>query len=151
LGYPLVNLGLALGEQGRPLDAIAYLRRAHEIWSAELDHEHPDLGTAELDLANALWALSDPAKARQHYAQALEIWQEVLPEDHALLAYALTGLGRCDLALGAPATALESLERAYELRDREGEDDLNVAETSLVLARALWTTGEDPTRARALA
>jgi hypothetical protein len=75
----------------------------------------------------------------------------VLPADHPLLAYALTGLGRCDLALGARAAALESLERAYELRDNEDEDHLNVAETSLALARALWSTGGDPTRARALA
>jgi eukaryotic-like serine/threonine-protein kinase len=151
LGYPLVNLGLSLTEQGRPLDALVYLRRAHEIWSVELDPEHPDLGIVDLDLANTLWALRDYAKARPHYADALAGWQQLLPEDHALLAYALTGLGRCDLALGARTAALESLERAYELRDHEEEDPQNVAETSLVLARALWSIGLDPTRARALA
>ncbi len=151
LGYPLVNLGIALTEQGRPLDALAYLRRAHEIWSAELDPEHPDLGLANLDLANALWALREHAKARQHYADALEIWQAALPEDHPRLAYALTGLGRCDLLLGAKAAALESLERAYELRSDDDVDRVDVAETSLLLARALWATGSDPTRARALA
>ncbi|MCX4243052.1 serine/threonine-protein kinase [Paraliomyxa miuraensis] len=151
LGYPLVNLGVALAEQERPLDAIAHLRRAYEIWTDELDPEHPDVGIVALDLANVLWTLSDPAKARQHYAEALAIWEEVLPEDHPMLAYALTGLGRCDLALGAHAAAIESLERAYELRAREGIDDLDEAETSLVLARALWATGEDPSRARGLA
>jgi tetratricopeptide (TPR) repeat protein len=151
LGYPLVNLGVSLTEQDRPLDALAHLRRAHELWSAELDPQHPDLGLVNLDLANALLALREHAKARQHYADALAIWQEVLSEDHPLLAYALTGLGRCDLALGARAAALESLQRAYELRDHEDGDRLDLAETSLVLARALWATGTDPTRARALA
>jgi len=149
LGYPLVNLGLSLTEQGQPRDALAYLQRAHEIWTAELDPQHPDLGLVSLDLANALWALDDYTEARRRYADALAIWQAVLPEDHPLLAYPLTGLGRCDLALGARAAALESLERAYELRD-EDEDRLNVAETSLLLARALWAAGTDPTRARAL-
>jgi tetratricopeptide (TPR) repeat protein len=151
LGYPLVNLGISLTEQGRPLDALAYLRRAHEIWTAELDPQHPDLGLANLDLANALWAVGQHTQARQHYADALAIWQAVLPEDHPRLAYALTGLGRCDLVLGARAAAVESLERAHELRSDEDEDRVDEAETSLLLARALWATGADPTRARALA
>ncbi|MEM9461920.1 MAG: serine/threonine-protein kinase [Myxococcota bacterium] len=151
LGYPLVNLGLALTEQQAPLDAMAYLRRALEIWSTELDPEHPDLGTANLDLANTLWALGEHDKARKHYAEALRIWEELLPDDHPLLAYPLTGLGRCDLALDATASAIDSLERAYTLRDHEDEDRLNLAETSLVLARALWKQGEDLTRALDLA
>ncbi|MCH9685126.1 MAG: tetratricopeptide repeat protein [Deltaproteobacteria bacterium] len=151
VGYPLVNLGLALADQRRPLDAIAHLRRALEIWNDTLDPEHPDLGTAHLNLANTLWALGDRTKARAHYSEALGIWEESLPEDHPLLAYPLTGIGRCDVALDAPAAAIEPLERAWRLRDHEDEDRLNVAETSLVLARAVWAAGNDPNRAVELA
>ncbi len=147
LGYPLNNLGLVLTEQDRPLDAIAQLRRGLELWQESLDPEHPDLGTIHVNLANSLWTLGEFGKAREHYAEAQTIWQATLPADHPLLAYALTGLGRCDLALKAPAAAIEALERALELRDDDNEDRLNIAETSLVLARALWVTGDDPTRA----
>ncbi len=151
VGYPLLNLGLVLTERDQALDAIAHLRRTLEIWDQELDPEHPDLGTVHLDLANTLWALGERSKARGHYSEALEIWTESLPQEHPLLAYPLTGLGRCDVALDAPSAAVESLEQAWQLRDHEDEDHLNVAETSLVLARALWATTSDPTRAIELA
>ncbi|MEX1369383.1 MAG: tetratricopeptide repeat protein, partial [Nannocystaceae bacterium] len=151
LGYPLTNLGLVLNEQGRPVDGIVHLRRAREIWQAELDEHHPDLGTVELDLANTLWSLGEHQAAREHYAVALSIWEESLPEDHPLLGYALTGIGRCDVQLGAPAAAIEPLERALELRGRDGEDRLDLAETKLMLARALWASGADLARALELA
>ena len=151
LGYPLTNLGLVLTEQGRPLDGLTHLRRALEIWQAELDESHPDLGTVHLDLANALSSLDQHMEARDHYQQALTIWEVALPEDHPLIAYALTGIGRSDLALDAPQNAIDSLERAHEIRDHEDEDQLNLAETKLVLGQALWAAGRDPMRAQDLA
>ena len=42
-------------------------------------------------------------------------------------------------------------ERALELRSQDGEERLNVAETKLVLARALWASGGDLGRALELA
>jgi tetratricopeptide (TPR) repeat protein/predicted Ser/Thr protein kinase len=150
-GYARLNLGVALGDAGRHVDAAAELREALAILKVELNSTHPDLAVAELDLGHALWALSEHRAAEEAYARALEIWQDTLPEDHPLLGYALTGLGRCALALGEVDTAIEHLERAHEIRDHEDEDKLNLAETSLALARALWATGRDPERALALA
>ncbi|MCA9655231.1 MAG: tetratricopeptide repeat protein [Myxococcales bacterium] len=151
LGYPLTNLGLVLTEQGRPVDGLTQLRRAREILRAELDEHHPDLATVSVDLANALWSLGDYVEARELYSEALAIWEEALPEDHPLLGYALTGIGRCDVQLRTPDAAIEPLERALELRSQDGEERLNVAETKLVLARALWASGGDLGRALELA
>ena len=68
-------------------------------------------------------------------------------EDHPLVAFALTGRGRTILDLGAPVDALPYLERALELRTHEDEDDLNMAEVSLLLGRALYVSGQDQMRA----
>jgi len=150
-GYARLNLGVVLNDDGRHVDAAAELREALAILQGELDASHSDLAIAQLDLGNALWALSEHRPAEQAYARALEIWQDTLPEDHPLLAYAFTGLGRCALANGEVDAAIEHLERAHEIRNHEDEDKLNLAETSLLLARALWVTGRDPERALTLA
>jgi eukaryotic-like serine/threonine-protein kinase len=146
LGYPLQNLGLALVDQGRHVDAVVHLQRAIDVWTRTLGDTHPDLGTAHLNLANALRALGRIEGARDHYARALDIWEAALPADHPLLGYALTGLGRAQLTLGEGSAAIDLLERALAIRDHEAEDALNVAETCLALARALWLEARDPAR-----
>ena len=150
LGYPLNNLGLALADQGRSLDALTPLRRAAKIWSSALPLSHPDRAVAHLNVANSLWALGQFVEAKMEYEIALDVWERALPPDHPLLAYALTGIGRCALAKGDALTAVDRLERALTIRDRKNEDQLNLAETALVLGRALWADAKDPTRAREL-
>jgi hypothetical protein len=64
-----------------------------------------------------------------------------------MIAYALTGLGRTLLAQSDPDGAVDLLERALSIRDAEDEDKLNIAETNLVLAQALWRSARDTDRA----
>jgi tetratricopeptide (TPR) repeat protein len=150
VGYARVNLGLALADQRRHTDALPHLRRGLEVWTKTLPPGHADLGYAHLDLANALWATGQVESAREHYALTLGVWKSAMGEEHPLVAFALTGLGRSLLETGAPAEALPHLERALELRSHEDEDDLNVAEVSLLLGRALYLSGRDQARALAL-
>jgi tetratricopeptide (TPR) repeat protein len=150
VAYPLENLGLVLADQQRHAESLAHLRRALEIFERTLVDDHVDLGIAHVNLGNALWATGDVGGARSHWGQAREIWETGLGADHPLLAYALTGVGRAMLAAGDD-DAVATLERALELRDHEDEDRLNVAETCLVLARALWVGDRDPLRAMDLA
>jgi tetratricopeptide (TPR) repeat protein len=147
LGYAVENLGLSLADQGHHKLAVEHLERALEIWSASMTDDHPDLGTGHLNLANSLLALGRLDDARDHYRAASTIWETAYPVDHPVFAYALTGLGRIQLAQGRTDEAVAALERAYELRNDDQEDPLNLAETSLMLARALWAQGHDPDRA----
>ncbi len=150
VGYARLNLGLALADQRRHSEALGHLRRGLEVWTKTLPPRHPDLGYAHLDLANSLWATGQAESAREHYALALAVWEATMGEEHPLVAYALTGLGRTMLETAAPLDALSYLERALELRTHEGEDDLNLAEVSLLLGQALYVSGDDQARARDL-
>ncbi len=150
VGYARLNLGLALADQRRHSEALPHLRRGLEVWTKTLPPGHAELGYAHLDLANSLWATGQAESAREHYALALGVWETAMGEDHPLVAYALTGLGRTMLETDTPLDALPYLERALELRTDEAEDDLNLAEASLLLGQALYLSGSDQARARDL-
>jgi eukaryotic-like serine/threonine-protein kinase len=150
LAYPLGNLGLALTELGHSDEALPHLRRALQLAESTLAPGHHDRGILHLNLANASWALGEIEDARVHYDHALRIWEDIADE-HPLLAYALTGVGRARLAANDAPGAVEMLDRAFELRDHEQEDAMNLAETSLLLARALWATQRNSQRALELA
>jgi eukaryotic-like serine/threonine-protein kinase len=150
LAYPLGNLGLALTEQGRSKDALPHLQRALELAESTLAPGHDVRGILHLNLANAAWAVGDIETSGAHYEHARRVWEDAA-DDHPLLAYALTGLGRARLAADDAPGAVEVLDRALELRDDPSEDAINVAETSLLLARALWATQRNSERALELA
>jgi len=150
-GYPLVNLGVALLDLGKPADALAQLQRGIDLLRAELPSDHADLPIATLDLANALAGTGDWTAAGARYQEVLDVWEERLPPEHPLLAYALTGLARARLELDDASAAIDPLERALELRGDAREDELNLAETSWLLARALLASGSDEARAIDLA
>jgi serine/threonine protein kinase/tetratricopeptide (TPR) repeat protein len=151
LGYALENLGLALADQERHGEALPHLERALELWRTAMVPTHPDVGIAHLNLANSLWARNNFAKARLHYGHALNVWETALSEDHPLIAYALTGLGRTRVDEGEAEIAIDLLERALEMRNHEDEDRINLAETSLLLGRALWASEMDTQRGMELA
>lgn len=150
VGYARVNLGLALADQRRFTEALPHLRRGLEVWTKTLPPGHADLGYAHLNLANSLWATGQSESAREHYALALGVWEGAMGEGHPMLAFALTGLGRTMLDTGQVEEALPYLERALELRTDDEEDGLNIAEASLLLARALYISGQDQIRAMTL-
>ena len=151
LGYPLVNLGVALLDLGRHAEARVYLQRGVELLKAELPDDHADLPVAELNLANALAGTGEWTAAGGLYQDVLDVWEELLPPEHPLLAYALTGLARARIELDDASAAIDPLELALELRADSREDKVNLAETSWLLARALLASGSDEVRAIELA
>jgi len=142
VAYPLENLGVALADLRRHEAAVVPLRRALALFEASLAEGHPDLAVAHLNLANSLLALGDIEEAGHHYAEALHIAESQLGVDHPFVADALTGLGRTWIEPGNAAEALNPLRRALAIRERNADDPLSIAETHLLLGRALWAAGE---------
>jgi Tfp pilus assembly protein PilF len=67
-----------------------------------------------------------------------------------MLARALTGLALCELATEQPGNAIPLLERALTIHSERPGDPLYLARTRFALARALWDTRTDRTRALTL-
>ena len=69
------------------------------------------------------------------------------------MVIALSELVEYQLFVNKPALALSNAERALALATRQASDDNvpELAETKFMFARALWDSGRDRARARALA
>jgi eukaryotic-like serine/threonine-protein kinase len=147
VGLALDNLGnLALGEE-RPRVALGRYRRALEIREAALGGDHPLVVASLVHLGIAFLDLGDARSARPLLERA-ERWAKAQPEGdpevHGIVALAM---GRLLLEEGQAARAVALLERALSshLASRE------LADTQLLLARALWDGGGDRARAEVLA
>ncbi len=75
---------------------------------------------------------------------------DVLPEGHPNLAYSFHGIGVCRVDLGRPELAIDPLESALSLR-RKAADPGELGQTAFALARALWNSRADRSRAIELA
>jgi eukaryotic-like serine/threonine-protein kinase len=60
-------------------------------------------------------------------------------------------LGESKLAQGAPVVAIRLFEDALRIREQPHSDPVLTADTKFGLARALWQSGGDRTKARSLA
>jgi tetratricopeptide (TPR) repeat protein len=89
--------------------------------------------------------------ALAHALHALAIREHVYDAQHPELAEALVVVGRIRLARNEAAQALPLLERAIEILDKREAYPEWLVQGRFALARALWTTGGDRARARALA
>jgi serine/threonine-protein kinase len=141
----LVNLGMALHAQGDVRRPTPLFERAVAIQTRTMGPDHPNVAFALVGLGRAEVALGrlDEARAALERAQAI---REKAGPDHPDLAEPLLGLGELHLARRRPADALPPLERALRLHNRGQE-----ASIRLTLAEALWQSGGDRARARALA
>jgi hypothetical protein len=79
------------------------------------------------------------------------IWERELGLESRFLGYPLTGIGISYLDEGNAAGGIAPLERAYKIRIKHETDPTKRAETTFALARALWDSGRDHSRARSLA
>src|SRR5262249_45363656 len=94
-----------------------------------------------------------PAEGAARLERAVALWQKLGLTDSDDYGGGLTWLGGAYMKMKQPAKALGPLERALAVRTgREGQGDpLDVAETQMRLARALWDAGRDRKRAHDLA
>ncbi len=145
------NLGFALKELGLNQEALMHTDRAIALEEKALGADHPDLAANFNNRGEILNALGRHQEALQLFQRARAVWERELGPDNLNVAYALTGIGLSQLAEGNSASALAPLEQAFRIRAAQEKEPSRRAETAFALARALWESNRDRTRARILA
>ena len=144
------NLGYALKGMDRNREALAYVERAIAIEQVKLGSQHPSVAIQYDNRGAILNALERPAEARRSFEQAVAIWERELGPDDPTLAPALTGIGLSYLNEAKPLAAIGPLERAKRIRAGQATDPVDEAQTDFDLARALWDSGREQSRAHRL-
>jgi len=147
----LNNQAILLQDMGRLDEAAALFQRAVADLSQEVGAEHPLVATFLSNEAETLDRMGRHEEARAGYRRALAVEERGYGADSSNLAYPLTGLGLSYLTDHHAAAAVPPLERAHRIRAAHESDPLLLAETEFALARALWESGADRTRAVRLA
>jgi tetratricopeptide (TPR) repeat protein len=98
---------------GKYDEALAILRAVADARRA-LDPRHPEVASAEIDVADALQKLGRPAEALPHYQAALALRRELFGADHVLVARAVYSLGNGYVELGDYDRALASYQAALD-------------------------------------
>jgi tetratricopeptide (TPR) repeat protein len=145
------DLAYVLTRLGRPTEALAAADRATAIL---LEHSDPNAYVLAYTYSNqgeALSALGRHVDAESAFKNALRLLAQNVGPKHPENAFALHGLGETRLAQRAPRAAVDLFEDALRIRRRPDEDPTLMADSEFGLARALWASGGDRTRARTLA
>ncbi|XXX75567.1 tetratricopeptide repeat protein [Sorangium sp. So ce134] len=147
------NLGAIFETQRKLAEAAPHYARALAIRERALGPEHPSLASTLANLASVLVAQKKHAEALPHLERALAIQEKTVGPGSIGVASALTGLAAAYNEMGKPAEALPRAERALAIyaATAKGVPPLELADTRLHAARALWGAGRDRRRALELA
>jgi eukaryotic-like serine/threonine-protein kinase len=145
------NLAISLSELGRNEEAMTHMQHSLLLLERGLGAFHPELAVQLNNYGEMLNSVKRYPEARRFFERALAIWESEFGPDNRSLAYALTGIGVSYLGEDRPSKAQMPLARAHAIREAQETDRSRRAETSFALARALWESTQDRTRARVLA
>jgi tetratricopeptide (TPR) repeat protein len=144
------GMGVALGQKGRWDEAAEHYRRAGAIYARVYGPAHAKTARVRYNVADGLLNQHRYAEAAAEGEAALALFEQAYGPRHAMVGYALTLLGGSWVERHEPARALPLLERALAIREANPYDDVGLGDTLAFLARALWDSGRDRARARAL-
>jgi serine/threonine-protein kinase len=149
----LSNLAQCYLELGLLRQAVEAAERAIAILSSHGDPDTPSLAEAYEVRGTTLCSVRRYQEAAQDFQQALTILRRssTYRPTHPETGSALHGLGEVKLAQADPKAAARLFEQALSVREKAELDVTLVADTRFGLARALWDSGGDRTRARSLA
>jgi len=145
------NIALGLNGLGRSKEALEQSDLSLRIRRQTLGNAHPQTATTLSNRGEILLALGEAQNALKSYQEADTIWEREFGPQSPAAGYSLTGIGRALIDLARGREAIPFLERALEIRERHDKDDGRLAETEFALARALWQSQKDSSRAMALA
>ncbi len=150
LAEALSGLGELWRQDGNEKRARRYIDRLVAIERTHHGDEHPALASAQALLGEVLLLAERPAAAKASFARARAILEAENRAPTPMLARVLTGLAVCELATEQAGNAIPLLERALTIHTERPGDPLYLARARFALARALWSTRADRTRALTL-
>ena len=124
--------------------------QALRIAEATLGPDHDRVAHILAHLARAQTMQGDFAAAEQHLARAVELLERTQGASFPELSRPLIAQGLLALARERPGEAIAPLERTLALVRESWEPPAEYTELRLALAEALWASGGDRARARAL-
>ncbi|HTE52989.1 MAG TPA: tetratricopeptide repeat protein [Kofleriaceae bacterium] len=125
-------------------------QRALAVFEKAQGPDHPMVAEA-LRKIGYLALDDDPAAARAAFARAIAIFEKTSGSKNPELAPLLAGLGEAELLTGDAAAAVTTLERSLAVWGESKVAAHLIPNTRYALARAVWQSGGDRRRARALA
>jgi tetratricopeptide (TPR) repeat protein/predicted Ser/Thr protein kinase len=145
---PLLELGMVESQLGRFTQADDHLRRAIAIGGKVLGPDHPDRAAMVAALGDSLVRQSRWREAAKLYDEAIPALQRGAGIGERLVT-AEANRARIDVELHQPARAIAALERLVAAPERQPPPLRPM--TELTLARALWDSRGDRSRACRLA
>jgi tetratricopeptide (TPR) repeat protein len=147
----LMILASVLVEEGRPAESLSVADRALTLMTENGDPDSDHLAVLHHERGNALIELGRSIEAEAVFAAELRVVQSDHEIPQRLIAMPLEGVGEARLAQGRPGAAVPVLEDVLRIREAGEPLKVCVAETRFNLARALWDSHGNRTRARKLA
>jgi tetratricopeptide (TPR) repeat protein len=141
--------GVLLRRQRKNLEGLSEFQAALAIDQAS-DPDGAATGRDLLDIADCLASLDRLDEARRTYERALAVLEKALGANDMELAGPLAGLGAIELELKHTSAAVVALDKAVALLD-DTDTSVDASGIRFDLARALWDSGRDRSRARKLA
>jgi tetratricopeptide (TPR) repeat protein len=156
LMLPVLGLARVETVMGKHQEALANFERALAIQERAAGRDDPEAIDILVETAGLLGRMGRHERRLEVARRALAIGQKTLAPDNVDLAPLHYQLGLTYQEMGKPAEALPHLEKALAIADTHPlTDSLSVGRHQrgrmiLILALALWDSGRDRPRARAL-
>jgi TonB family protein len=125
---------VALRKEGKYEEAIELQKQALAMWEKELGKEHKLIATGSATLGEMYMALKRYDEAAGAYRRALKIEERLLGHEHPDLAVLVIKLGWMRYGNAHVGDAEALFKRAVAIREKQGADDVGVAEPLLSLA-----------------
>jgi len=146
----LANLASIAVLRGQPALAVTRYDAALEILAAQ-PTPHPDEARIAYNRGACQIRMQQPEAALASFERAVAAQRRNHVPGHADLGAHLTGVGIAHVESGHPEAAITPLEEAVAILGASPRDPLYLAQARFELARALWLSRRDRSRALVLA
>jgi tetratricopeptide (TPR) repeat protein len=150
LGIAVHTMGEILLRQGHAREAVDHLAQARDLYRATGEQDDY-VAVADIELAEAFRILGRVADAQEKLDEADALEEKVKGIPETTVADTLAVRAKIALDRRKPADAVRLADRALESLEDADPDVYELADTRLLLARALVASAHDEARARSLA